>query len=133
MKRLILLFGLIALAGCSSPRETCLKAATRDLAVVDALILQTRGNLERGYAVDQEPYVTNQVGLCVGNGGYAYGRGGVGFNYCMAPTTRYRNQPVAIDRVTEQRKLTELMQTRARLLRETEQRVEQCNRLHPAG
>lgn len=134
MNRLILLALLPILAACSTPRESCLRAASRDLVVVDRLIAQVQGNLARGYAVDREPYVTSTVDLCVGNRGYRgiYG-GGVGFSYCSRPVTRYRANPVAIDRQTEERKLRELKQTRARLEKQVNANLEACNARYPLG
>ena len=135
MKHLILLLALPALAACSSPRETCLKAATKDLAVVDRLIAETQANLSRGYGIERETYVSNSVDLCLGSGRPLYGRHnvGVGWTYCNRPTTKVRRTPVAIDQAAERRKLNELKQTRARLVKETQSQVTQCNRLYPAG
>ncbi len=135
MKRMILLLLLSALAACATPRESCLKSATKDLAIVDELILQTQANLSRGYAIDREAYISSRVDLCLGSGNYGYrGRGvGVGWTYCTVPDTRYREKPVPIDGATEQRKLAELKQTRARLVREAEAGLAQCNAKYPLG
>lgn len=134
MIRLILLLALpLAVGACSTPRDTCLKSASRDIAVVDRLIAETQANLARGYGVKREPYTSTSLNMCYGGGRYRYGAPGIGLSYCATPTTRYRNRPVAIDRAAEQRKLTELRQTRSRLVAETNQRLEQCNRLYPAG
>ncbi|SFD31608.1 hypothetical protein [Tropicimonas isoalkanivorans] len=128
MRTAILLLALPALAACATPREGCLRSATRDIAVVDRLILETQANLSRGYAIDEEPYITSNVNLCVGNGGYHR----VGWSYCNQPTTRYRQRPVTIDRAAEQRKLAELKQTRARLTAEAGPRLAQCNARYPS-
>lgn len=134
MRNLILLLALPALLACAPTRQTCLRAATQDVAVVDRLILETQQNLARGYALDREAYVTNSVDLCLGSNRVGFGTGvGVGWSYCNTPTTRYRERPVAIDRAAEQRKLRELQQTRARLIKESEAALEQCNLRYPAG
>ncbi|MFD0980545.1 hypothetical protein [Tropicimonas aquimaris] len=134
MRHLILLLALPALVACAPTRQTCLKAATQDVAVVDRLILETQENLSRGYSLDREAYVTNTVDLCLGSSRGGYGRGlGVGWSYCNTPTTRYRERPVAIDRAAEQRKLQELRQTRSRLVKESEAALQQCNLRYPAG
>ncbi|WP_068115651.1 hypothetical protein [Tropicimonas marinistellae] len=135
MRNVILLLVLPVMAACATPRETCLKAATKDIQVVDQLILETQANLSRGYGIEKEPYVTSTVDLCLGSGGYGYGRNrvGVGWSYCNTPTTRYKSKPVAIDRAAEQRKLRELKETRARLVRESDARLAQCNAQYPQG
>lgn len=131
MQRMILFLLLPVLAACSTPRESCLRTATQQLGVVNRLVAETEANLARGYAVEREPYTTTRVDLCVGGSRYRYG--GVGWSYCTVPTTRYRARPVAIDRATEQRKLRELKQTRTRLAREAEPRVDYCNQRYPAS
>lgn len=134
MTRLILLSALaLSLAACATPRESCLRTATKDLIVIDRLIAETQATLARGYALEREPYTRTQVDLCLGSGRYGYGRGGIGWNYCATPTTRYRDRPVAIDRAAEERKLRELRQTRTRLAPEVEQRAAQCSARYPAS
>lgn len=43
----------MALAACGTPQEQCIARETRDLRVVDKLILETEGNLRRGYAYEE--------------------------------------------------------------------------------
>lgn len=131
MKRLILLLSPLLLAACATPRENCLASATRELATVDALILETRANLERGYAIEREPYTTSRVDLCIGSSSYAYTGFGAGWRYCNVPETRYRDKPVAIDPAAEQRKLRELQATRNRLNQEASKSLAQCDALYP--
>lgn len=133
MKRMILLAMIPVLASCATPRENCLKAATKDLAVVDRLIAETQTNLQRGYALDREPYTASRVDLCVGSGRYRYGGAGIAWNYCARPETRYRSKPVAIDPAVENRKLQDLKRTRARLVEESNSGVAQCSAKYPAG
>ena len=100
-------------------RDLLPETMNRRLRVVDTLIAQTQANLSRGYGIEREAYVTSTLDLCLGGGSYRYGRyGGTGWTYCHRPTTRYKAKPVTIDRAAEQRKLAELKQTRARLLKE---------------
>ena len=51
MKRLLSI-ALLALAGCGTPQEQCINRNTRDLRTVDRLIVETQGNLQRGYALE---------------------------------------------------------------------------------
>lgn len=132
MKWMILLLMLPVLAACSTPRQSCINSATRDLAVVNGLIVQTEANLQRGYGLRREAYTSTRVDVCVGSRSYRSSRG-FGWNYCAVPQTRYRNVPVTIDRATEQRKLKELQQTRARLVKEARPKLEYCNAKYPAS
>ena len=43
----------VALVACGTPQEQCIARETRDLRVVDRLILETEGNLKRGYAFEE--------------------------------------------------------------------------------
>jgi hypothetical protein len=47
----------LALAACQTPREACVSEASEELRTVDALIAETRGNLDRGYALETEQEV----------------------------------------------------------------------------
>lgn len=132
MKRLILL-ALPLLAACATPRETCLGAATQNLRVVDSLIAEVQANLQRGFAIREDPYVTGALDICFGNGGYWGGGMGMGMSYCTMPQTRYREVPVPIDPVSEKRKLADLQETRARLVKQSEAQVQQCNYRYPPG
>lgn len=135
MRRAIPLVLLLLLSACASPRASCLANATRDVAVLDSLIAQIEGNLARGYAIRQEPYVTSGLDLCIGNAG-PWGWGGpgpVGWNYCNQVETRYRAIPVPIDRADQQRKLNELKQTRAAKAREATAAAARCDALYLAN
>lgn len=127
MRSLILLAALPLLAACATPREQCLVSATRELTLIDSLIAETQGNLQRGYAVDRQYYTGTRLDLCVGNGYYR----GLGWTYCTVPDTRVVDRPVTIDRSVEQQKLRDLRQVRARAEREARTRLEQCNATYP--
>lgn len=51
--RRILLSGLGLLAACGTPQEQCIARQTRDLRILDRLITETQGNLDRGFALEQ--------------------------------------------------------------------------------
>jgi hypothetical protein len=44
---------LLALVACGTPQEQCIARETRDLRVVERLITETQGNLQRGYALEE--------------------------------------------------------------------------------
>ena len=43
----------LVLAACATPRESCLSSVGQQGRVIDALISQTRGNVARGYAIEE--------------------------------------------------------------------------------
>lgn len=51
-KQISILPVLALLAACGTPQEQCIARETRDLRVVDRLIVETEGNLTRGYAFE---------------------------------------------------------------------------------
>lgn len=110
MKPRLLILLLLPLAACATPEQQCQNDATRDLRVLDDLILETRTNVSRGYAIEEE--IVPRVGIttCFGNGFYGSGYGGVSF--CSGTSTSVRRTPVAIDVEAERRKLEGLEQSR---------------------
>lgn len=50
MKRMMILLPL--LAACGTPQEQCIRGVSRDLATLNGLIEETRGNLARGYGFE---------------------------------------------------------------------------------
>ncbi|SDL27673.1 hypothetical protein [Aliiruegeria lutimaris] len=123
---MIPLIALLALAGCATPRESCLSTAQRELATIDKLIAETQANLARGYALQREYYTTSRVTMCAGSR-----RNSLAWNYCTVPETRVREEPVAIDRATEERKLRELKQTRKQAEAEAQQKIAYCEAKFP--
>lgn len=114
----------LCVAACTTPELACQRRATADLRTVDALIKETEETLRRGFALEREPYTTTGLDFCFGHGLEDFG-----LTYCTSTQTRYRQVPKAIDRRTEQRKLTELRQTRSRLARESQAALAQCTAL----
>ncbi|NBZ87253.1 hypothetical protein [Stagnihabitans tardus] len=49
MKRFLI---LLALAACGTPQEQCIRGVSSDLATLDRLIAETRGNIARGYGYE---------------------------------------------------------------------------------
>ncbi len=92
MRRKYLSLLLLPLAACATPQEQCVAAATQDLRVLDALILETRTNIERGFGVEEVIVPNSGFTWCYGNWGY-----NTGINFCSAPSTRTVERPVTID------------------------------------
>lgn len=87
----VLLF--VMLTACVNPREQCIAEAERDLRILQSLIAETQGNLERGYALEerQELFVLRQTCKAVDPNGRP-------FTYsCDTPSTHTTRVPVAVD------------------------------------
>ncbi|WP_416925318.1 hypothetical protein [Tropicimonas sp.] len=106
-----------------------MKRAVRDVAIIDNLIAEVKGNLARGYAIDREAYADVDLDFCFG--GYGYRSPGIGWRFCPTPSTSYVTRPVAIDPVVEQRKLRELQQARTKALPQAKQQLAQCDAQFP--
>lgn len=100
--RMVLVLPLTALmlAGCTSPRERCLRAATADLRVIDALIAETQGNIARGFAIDRGVETRTVVELCVWPTSQTL--------FCTRQEPVAWERPRAIDMGAERRKLADL-------------------------
>lgn len=116
--------GLALLAGCASPRERCVAAATSELRTIDALIAETEGNIARGYALVREPRVRPGLRPCPPDDTWLF---------CPVDEVTVVERPVAIDRDAERRKLATLQARRAELLPGTQARMNACVAAHPAG
>ncbi len=55
---------LMLLAACGTPQEQCIASSTRDLRIVDRLIVETEGNLQRGYALEDVTIYTPEWVNC---------------------------------------------------------------------
>lgn len=119
---------LLACGACATPRESCLRSATSELATLNRLVAESEANLSRGYALNREAEVVSVVDFCFGNR-----RGHVGYYACTRPQTRYRTTRVAIDPAAEQRKLANLKSKQADANRRASAAVNQCNATYPAS
>ena len=123
MIRLIFL-PLLLLSACATPREQCVASATKDIRVLDRLIAESKGNIERGYGYDTQRYTSWDFVIC--------GRRKDGsFHYCWEPYDRTRRVPVAVDLTTEQRQLDAMLRKRVELAKEAAPRIAACNETYP--
>jgi len=124
MRKIFLALPLL-LAACASPFEICVANANQDLRVIDSLLAEARGNIQRGYGFrTEETYGTEQQPCGVVNGKTIY---------CETPVVTSEQVPVAIDMAAERAKLASLLETRARKQAEASATVEACRRQHPEG
>lgn len=123
MIRLIFL-PLLLLSACATPREQCVASATKDIRVLDRLIAESKGNIERGYGYDTQRYTSWDFVIC--------GRRKDGsFHYCWEPYDRTRRVPVAVDLTTEQRQLDAMLRKRVEFAKEAAPRIAACNATYP--
>jgi len=118
MKRLICLGVLCLLAACGTPQEQCISAASRDIRVVDRLIREAEGNLQRGYGF--ETYTTYETEFV------PCGTEANPNRVCARRVPVQERRPVAIDLAAEQVKLTQLIAKRARQTRAVAPVIDQC-------
>jgi hypothetical protein len=123
-KRLVIL-AFAALAACGTPQEQCINRNTRDLRTVDRLIVETEGNLQRGYALETvtrweeywdtcfEPVVVN-------------GQTSLRAQSCRREYSYTEQRPRAIDLKAEAQKLESLKIKRTELAKAAAPLIAQC-------
>lgn len=123
----LILIPLIALAACSTPRERCISGANRGIATVDRLIVETQGNIQRGFGLREVQDVRIVDATCRGENA-----DGTEFRFnCEETQTRTRQEPVTINIADERVKLAQLRDRRNALAAESQARVQQCIAVHP--
>ena len=128
MRHFLPLLLIPLVAACATPREACEARATKDLRVMNKLIAETRANVDRGYAIEREAYVTTGFQMCVGTS-----KDKAAVRWCHRPETRYRDRQVAIDPAAEQQKLRNMIVKRDQLQREASARTAACRQAYPEG
>lgn len=123
----LILLPLLAVAACSTPRERCIGAANRSVATLDSLIAETRGNINRGFALAEVQDVRVLRSTCEGTNA-----DGSTFTFpCEETETFTRQEPVAINVADERVKLQQLEARRAQAADEARARIQQCIAVHP--
>jgi hypothetical protein len=117
------------LVACGTPQEQCIRAATRDLRTVNALVKESEANLARGYAweyyeVDRTVWVICDY-YYADDGRRAYPR------YCLDNVSDTIRRPVAIDPAVEKRKLQNLKERQRALSRAAEPAIAACEARYP--
>ncbi len=101
---------LLPLVACAQTRDSCEQDVAREIRRLDALIVETRTDLARGYRYETE-YRRSGVGLVLCSGRHSV-------RFCTATDDRPVRRAVAVDPAAEQRKLDLLEARRMRLARE---------------
>jgi hypothetical protein len=127
LKKTLILLPILTLAACASPREQCIAGANRSVATLDRLIVETRGNVQRGFALREVQDVRVVNSTCTGRN-----EDGTEFRFgCEETQTRTRNEPVSIDIAEEQRKLAQLEERRTIQARAANAQIQQCIAANP--
>jgi hypothetical protein len=121
------LLAALALAACETPRESCLSSASRDLTIMESLIRETQGNIDRGYAIEREQEVTVDRDFCR----VEREDGSIRLRPCDRTRVENVRRPVAIDLRAEQAKLDSLLERRATLASQTAARQQACLATYP--
>ena len=127
MRPALFMLPFVVLAACATPREQCIGDVTRDTRVLSSLINETRGNLARGYALEERQDVRTVRGTCRGRN-----EEGELFTFsCPETQTFTTTVPVAIDLNAERAKLASLEERFAQAQAASNQAVAQCIAVHP--
>jgi len=129
MRRAILL--CLFLAACATPQEACIASATRELRVLDRLLDEVRGNLDRGYALVERTDWRLDWRIC------EPGREATQDSPAMPPQWCWVREPytvtdrVPIDPAAERRKLDGLVAQRAAKAERAKAAIAECRVLYP--
>lgn len=127
MRPALIVLPLALLAACATPREQCISDVTRDTRVQSNLINEVRGNLARGYALEERQDVRSVSSTCRGRN-----EAGEVFTFRCEETKTFTSVvPVAIDLNAERAKLASLEERFAQTQANSNQAVAQCIAVHP--
>ncbi len=123
----------LMLAACGTPQEQCINRETRDLRVIDRLIVDTRGNLTRGYGYEEVTVYSPEWVDCTPDVIVPEGQPvpEVDRKLCLEEVPETVRRPVAIDLAAEQRKLDGLAQKRRELLARADRAIAACKVAYP--
>ena len=128
MKRLAIA-ALFLVSACGTPQEQCIASATRDMRMVDRLIGETEGNLQRGFAYE---VVTVSVPVWVNCGQRpTVENPNPPPHMCLDEREQTTRRAVAIDLRAEQVKLDGLKAKRKQQAKAAAQPIAQCKAQYP--
>ena len=135
-KPLLLLSTCFVLVGCGTPQEQCIARETRDLRVVDRLIVEAEGNLKRGYAFE-DVVISNTVWVSCVPLPVPPSPDGTPPpeppqpRLCLEDRDETVTRPVAIDLGAEQSKLSGLKIKRKQLALAGNRSIAACRKAYP--
>jgi hypothetical protein len=110
------------MAACSTEQENCIAGVTRDVRTLGSLIVETRGNIDRGYAIDQVQEVQERRSFCEveNDDGETFRQ------FCTETNVVTRDRPRAIDLNAETAKLNSMLDHMDLMRAESVRGVAQC-------
>ena len=112
----------LILTACATPREACINDANRELRTIDRLVIETRANLARGFALEERQEVRVVRADCEGEN-----EDGTTFTFrCDQTETFTRREPVAIDLNAERAKLQSLEERQRQMRVNRDSAIAQC-------
>lgn len=126
------IFGLfLVLAACGTPQERCIASATRDLRILDRLIGEVQGNLDRGYALEEVVLSRTRWVICAPGRPATATEPAIAPEMCLREYDYTETRPKAINLADEREKLAEMKAKRTSVARSTEKAVASCKATHP--
>jgi hypothetical protein len=129
MKRFLVSAVFLGLAACGTPQQQCIGGVTRNLQVVDRLIAETEGNLNRGFAFANVDITTPKFVDCTPEPTLTQPEPRV--RQCLENVVQTVSKPVAIDLNAEAAKLASLKTKRAQLATAAQPAIAACQRQYP--
>ena len=126
--RFVTLALLPLLVACATPREACLAQVSKEQRVLERLIVETRNNLARGYAIETKQKVREVRRICateLSDGSFVKTR-------CDDVEVKEVKVAVAIDLNAERAKLESLEQRQAQMQSNAAIARQQCLAANPA-
>ncbi|WP_050518387.1 hypothetical protein [Pseudorhodobacter antarcticus] len=127
----LMVLGLALLAGCGTPQERCIASATRDARILDRLITETQGNIDRGFAYVEVQRSRTVWVVCVPAQAATATSPAQSAQMCMDDQYYTETRPQAINLADERVKLAEMRKKRAELERAAVRDVASCKAQHP--
>ena len=120
---------VLTLAACGTPQQQCINSVAGNLHTIDGLILQTQGNLQRGFGYTQVVRTIPQYQDCTprATSSDPNPRG----EMCLVDSVQTFQMPVAIDLAAEQKKLDQLIAKRTEIARQVAPAVAACQAQYP--
>lgn len=127
---------LVLLAACGTPQERCIARETRDVRVLDRLIVESEGNLARGYALEEVVTYRDRWVYCPRPAPLPAAEGEPAPpppppQMCLDEVRETSTRPKAIDLRAEAQKLASMQDKRASLLRAAGPGIAQCRAEFP--
>ena len=119
----------LVLTACGTPQEQCIGAATRDMRVVDRLIVEVEGNLARGYGYETITVYMPEWQDCTPQPTTASPEPKP--QMCLEEVPHTSRQPVALNLAAEAAKLKGLKAKRAQQALAAASAVNQCKAQFP--